>query len=125
MTLMETYCTECGKTVRNETDHCPNCGAEDPWDERSAYRFDEEDLPIVISHEIYQDHNELWQSFCSGYFGSASLTGDQIADLPDEFPSLGYCVFDVYYVVTESMDLEGPFLERSEAREAVSGEVSA
>lgn len=125
MTLFETYCTDCGKTVQDETDHCPNCGAADPWDERPAHKFSDDDLPLVFSHEIYQDHGELWRSFASDYFGSAEVTEIQAAGIPDEFPRLEYCIFDIYYVVTEGLELQGPFLQRSAAREAATSEVEA
>lgn len=122
MTKMETYCTECGATPRKTTPHCSNCGSEDPWEERAAYQFDEEDLPLIVSHEFYNDTYGLWRSFVADYFGVYELNGSDIAGIPGGFPDMKYCVVEVYYVVTESCELEGPFLDRSEAREVMNGE---
>lgn len=118
MTQMETYCTDCGNTSTATTPHCPNCGAEDPWDERPAYQFDEDDLPFVFSYEVYKDNWQLWREFCQAYFGNYELKGSDTAGIPEDFPKLKYCVFEVYFVITESHDLDGPFLSREEAKEA-------
>lgn len=117
MTQMETYCTECERVSSATTPHCPDCGAEDPWDERPAYEFNEDDLPFVFSYEVYEDNWKLWRSFCEQYFGSYELKGSDVAGLSEEFPKLKYCVFDVHYVVTEGYELEGPFLSEEDARE--------
>jgi hypothetical protein len=115
---MESYCTECGSASTAATPHCPNCGAEDPWDERPAFRFDEDDLPFVFSHEVYDDNYDLWRTFCGEYFGAYELNGSDVAGLPEDFPKMKYCVFEVYFVITETYELEGPFLDKSAAREA-------
>lgn len=115
--MMETYCTECDQTSTATTPHCSNCGSEDPWEERPAYEFDEDELPFIFSHEVYNDNWEIWKDFCEAYFGVYELKGSDIAGIPEEFPRLKYCVFEVYYVITESYELEGPFLDRTEARE--------
>jgi len=114
----ETYCMECDNVVRDESTFCPECGAEDPWDKRPMYEFDEDDLPTVISYESYNDTYKLWNNFCKQHFGNYELKGDDVAGLPEQFPSLKYCVFEVYFVVTKSYEMEGPFLTRKEAREA-------
>lgn len=122
MTQMETYCTECGQVTTATTPHCSNCGAEDPWDERPAFRFDESDLPFVFSMEVYNDSYELWRSFCNAYWGAYDLKGSDVAGLPDEFPKLKYSVFDAYYVITTECELEGPFLDHDVARDVAAGE---
>ena len=117
MPKQETYCTNCDNTVRERTPHCAQCGAEEAWDERPKYRFDEDDLPFIVEYEVYNDTWELWRDFCGQYFGAYELEGSEIAGVPEQFPDMKYCVFTVYFVVTESYDLKGPFLEKSAARE--------
>ena len=119
MPLQETTCDECGHTPPGEpSPYCPECGAEDPWTERPAYTFDNEDLPIVFSHEVYQDNYELWRSFCQQYFGTGDLTGSDIAGLPDDFPQLECCIVTLYWTITDSLTVEGPFLDRAAAVDA-------
>ena len=117
MTITETYCTDCGKVVQTETNHCPECGAEDPWKERPAYEFDPDRLPFIIEYEVYNDTYNLWRKFCSQYFGAYELNGGDVSGIPEQFPDMKYCVFTVYFVITESYDLEGPFLDKENARE--------
>lgn len=117
--ITESYCTECGHVSSANTPHCPECGTADPWEERPAYQFDEDDLPYVFSHEFYNDTYGLWRSFVGDYFGAYELNETDIAGIPETFPRMKYCVVDVYYVITESYNLEGPFLSASDARRAV------
>jgi len=113
---MVTVCTECGHETRSGTPHCAECGAADPWEERPAFEFDPQDLPIVFSYEVYDDGNGLWEAFCEAYFGTPELTGSDIAGIPDAFPKLEYCMADLWFRITEDYDVEGPFLSRSAAR---------
>lgn len=119
MTVTETYCTECGRVTQATTPHCPDCGAKDPWEDRPAYQFDPEDLPYVVTHEFYNDTYGLWRSFVGDYFGAYELNGSDIDGLPDDFPDMKYCVVEVYFGITESYELEGPYLDRDTALEAV------
>lgn len=112
--LQETVCSECEHKPDEETKFCPECGAENPWIERNAYEFDEDDLPIVVSYEFYNDTFGLWDSFCEDYFGGR-LKRKHIANLPNNFPKMKYCVHTVYFVVTENLELEGPFVDEEEA----------
>lgn len=114
--IKETVCEECEHKPKEETKFCPKCGAEDPWIERNAYEFDEDDLPIVFSFETYNDNWELWGEFYREYFGHSELKGSDIAGMPDDFPSLKYLMADLYFVITENLEVKGPFLEESEAR---------
>ena len=118
--ITETVCTSCGHTTERAAPSrfCPHCGEETPWEERPAHVFDEDDLPFVFSHQVYDDHSELWRSFCSQYFGVAEVTGTDVAGLPEDFPQLQYCVVDLWYRITPSHELEGPFLSQQEARNA-------
>lgn len=111
MTVTETVCTGCGRQTTVESDYCPDCGAEDPWEEQPRYEFDEEDLPIVVEFEVYDDNHSLWRDFCNQYFGKYELRGSDIVGLPDDFPRMKYCTFSVYFKITEELELEGPFLE--------------
>lgn len=119
MPVTETYCTECEHTPADETAYCPECGAEDPWDDRPMYQFDEDDFPYVFSYEVYNDNYGLWRAFCQQYWGNPELTGGDVENLPDGFPKLKYNVFEVHYAITEDYDLEGPFLDKQDARTAV------
>ncbi len=115
MTITEIVCTECDESPAEETPHCPNCGAEDPWEEQPTYEFNDDDLPIIFSYELYNDTYGLWRAFCHEYFGS-SVKGKNVANLPSSFPRMKYCTTMLYFKVTESYNLEGPYLTKEEAR---------
>jgi hypothetical protein len=113
----ETVCEECNYRVDEETEHCPKCGAEDPWVERYKYDWEDVDLPVVFSFEVYHDHYELWDTFTSKVWGTR-LKGNQIANVPERAPKMKYTVFQTYWKVDERLNLKGPFLDEKEAREA-------
>lgn len=116
--LTETLCEECEFSPTSKTPCCPVCGEEDPWTEEVKYDFDDVELPITFSVEHYDDNHEMWRDFVEAIFGVYELRGSDIANLPDELPSMGYCVVDFYYKLTEDLELKGPFLEKEEARDA-------
>jgi hypothetical protein len=120
MTITNTVCTSCGHTTdqASPSPFCPQCGDEDPWDERAAHVFEEDDLPFVFSYEAYEDNYSLWGAFCEQYFGVYELKGTDIAGLPEEFPRLKYCVCELWFKITPSYELEGPFQSEAEARDA-------
>lgn len=119
MTEMETFCTSCDETATSTTPHCPECGAEDPWDDRPKYEFDEEDLPHMFRQELFGGDWGVWNAFCESYFGWGDLTGNDIAGLPDDLPSMHGPRIQVFYVLTPGLELEGPFNERVEAVEVM------
>lgn len=118
--ITETVCTNCGASIDTPSPppYCPQCGDEDPWDEQAAYVFDEDDLPVVFSHDIYDDNWGLWRAFCNQYFGVDELNGSEVAGLPEDFPRLKYCVVELWFTLTPSHELAGPFLSEQEARDA-------
>lgn len=70
----------------------------------------------MFSYEVYADDHELWREFCAAYFDAHELSGSDIANLPDEFPSMKYASATFWYVVTEDLDLKGPFHSRDVAQ---------
>lgn len=116
----ETVCADCG--LKNTVDHnyCPECGSND-WTTDPMFEFDEDDLPIVFSYRVYDDHHGLFKAFCRRYFGEWPAR-DQIANLPDEFPRLKFLEREMYFVVDEDYELEGPFLDESMAKAYASDE---
>jgi hypothetical protein len=118
--ITETVCTSCGHTTESTSPppFCPQCGDEEPWEEQAAYVFDDDDLPFVFSHEIYEDHSELWRAFCEQYFGVYDLTEADTTGLPEDFPRMKYCVTDLWFKLTPSHEIAGPFLSKQEARNA-------
>ena len=112
MVVTHTVCSECGERPNTKTPYCPSCGEESPWEEVPTYEFDEDDLPIAFSFSVSEDNWELWDAFCHQYFGGAGLVGSDIEGLPDEFPRLKCCFVDIWFVVTEEYEVEGPFLEQ-------------
>jgi len=118
MTVTETTCEQCGNTTTDESPppYCSQCGTANPWKEQSAYQFDESDLPIVFSYEVYNDTYRLWNTFVHAYWNAHDLRGSDIDGLPEEFPKMKYCVFTVWFKVTEQYELEGPFLTEQEAK---------
>lgn len=115
--VTETVCKECEKPVEEETSFCSDCGAEDPWIERPKYDMSEVDFPVIVEIEHYNDNHGLWRDFCEKVFGGPELKGSDIANVPDNLPSMKYNVVS-YYMVVGRDDIEGPFLEKSEARKA-------
>jgi hypothetical protein len=118
--ITETVCTTCGASIDTPSPppYCPQCGDEAPWDEQAAYVFDEDDLPVVFSKEVYDDNWGLWRAFCNQYFGVAELNGSDVTGLSKDFPTLKYCVTELWFKITPSHELEGPFLSEQEARDA-------
>lgn len=118
----ETVCESCEKpwTERSELEpnYCPSCGEEDPWVEQPCYDWEDVDLPVVFSYEVYRDHAELWNSFCASVFGKMELRESDIANFPDGVPQMEYLIVDLYFKLTEDLELKGPFEERSKARKA-------
>lgn len=112
MTFTQTVCTDCGRETSVESEYCPGCGSEDPWEEQPVYRFDEDDLPITFAYRIYDDNYGLWRAFCDEYWDHPSITGSDIAGLSDNFPRLKFIETPVYFQITEDLELEGPFLEK-------------
>jgi hypothetical protein len=119
VTLTEWVCETCGLMVEEDHDYtyCPDCGDEEPWIEQDKYTFDEDDLPYVFSYHVYNDTWGLWHAFCQAYFGTR-LEGDHIANLPSGFPRLKYIDTDLYFVITEDLDLKGPYVDEESARNA-------
>lgn len=118
MTATRTICDSCGHKPRKETDHCPSCGTKEPWVLENTHDFEDVELPLVFSIEHYNDTYGLWKSFTESAFGAYNIQGSQIANVPDGLPKMKYCIVEVYFKLTEDYELEGPFLERKEAREA-------
>jgi len=118
MTVTETTCENCGNVTTDDPPppYCSGCGEQNPWKERSAYQFDEDDLPIVFSYEVYDDGWQLWNRFAQDYWGVYELNGSDVSGLPEQFPDLKYCVFTVWFKITDGYDLEGPFLSKEDAR---------
>ena len=73
------------------------------------------DFPVVLEVEHYNDDHGLWRDFCQQEFGYPDLKGSDIANMPEEFPSMKYNVIHYYMVVFRDR-IEGPFLEKSQAR---------
>lgn len=118
MTITETFCSECDRKDSSEPNYCPNCGAEDPWVTEPRYEFDEDDLPVIFETSMTDDFWELWHDFTQSYFG-CQLEGEDVVGLPDDFPRMKYRYIDVYWVLTEDLEIEGPFCNRNEARERI------
>lgn len=114
MPLTETYCENCGMTAEESTSFCPDCGAEEPWEVRSAYKFDADDLPVIFTTRTYDDDWGLWDGFCEEYFGTR-LQGDDVDGLPDDFPRLKFHEVEIFWKIDEALDLHGPFLSKEEA----------
>jgi hypothetical protein len=112
---VERRCDECGNP--NDTaDYCPECG-NGTWERHALYDFERDvDLPVVFPFSAYNDHYELWNSFCEAVWDTR-LTAQQIANIPG-LPRMKYSEFEVYWKLTEDCELTGPFMDREEAREA-------
>ena len=109
-------CGECGDKPTNQSEYCPCCGAEDPWQEHYEYDMDGVEFPVIVEREHYDDHYGLWDNFCREVFGE-QVNQDQIANVPSTLPRMKYCVPTTYWKVTKR-DVDGPFLSRQEARVA-------
>ena len=118
MTITHTICTECEKEQQETSNFCPHCGAEDPWEEVPQYEFDEDDFPYVFSCTAYDSDWGMWRDFCDSYFGVRALKSSDIAGFPERFPRMKYMEVNLYYKITKTYDLKGPFLSKEEAREA-------
>lgn len=112
-----TYCENCGKEpMSTPSTYCPDCGSEEPWVTEPKYDMDDVDFPVIVEREHYDDDYGLWRDFCRQVFGAAELQGSDIANMPDSLPRMKYCVPTTCWVVYRD-SIEGPFLEKSEARE--------
>lgn len=113
-----TYCTECEHESSSQADHCPSCGAEDPWTTEPKYDMETVDFPVIIEREHYDDNYGMWRDFTSQVFGAYELTGDQIANMPKGFPRMKYCCPTTHWVVYEG-SVDGPYMTANEARESI------
>lgn len=117
--LTDLVCKTCGISApnNNETSFCPECGTEDPWKDMPRHTFNTEDLPITFSISHGGHKWELWESFCEEYFGNYELNGSEISGLPEDFPPLKYAHIEAHYVITEDLELHGPFLDKTKTHE--------
>lgn len=113
-----TYCDACGDEPHGLSEYCPSCGAEDPWVEEPKYDFEDVDLPLVFGMEHYNDTYGLWKNFTAEAFGVYDVDSGDIANLGVDPRDMKYATTMVYYKVDENCNVHGPFLEKSEAREA-------
>ena len=112
----QAVCTECGTVNDDQPTYCPNCGAEEPWEEEYKYDMDDVNFPVIVSWEMYNDNYEMWRQFCYEAFG-ARLEEEDIANMPSGFPQMKYMCPKLYFKVTR-FSVEGPFLSEKEAKEA-------
>jgi len=112
----QAVCTECGTVNDDQPTYCPNCGAEEPWEEEYQYDMDDVEFPVIVSWEMYNDNYEMWRQFCYEVFGGP-LKEEDIANMPSGFPRMKYMCPMLYFKVTRS-SVEGPFLSEKEAKEA-------
>jgi len=112
-----TYCEDCDYEASSTSEFCPSCGVEDPWVSEPKFDMNDVDFPVIVEREHYDDNYGLWRDFCGKVFGAYELTESEIANVPDSFPSMKYCVPTTYWVVYEDR-IDGPFLDRSTARES-------
>jgi len=111
---MTTYCENCDHEASSTSEYCPSCGAEDPWVTEPQYDMDDVDFPVIVEREHYDDNYGLWRDFCGQTFGAYELHGSDIANVPDNLPSMKYCVPTTYWVVYEDK-VDGPYLESFKA----------
>lgn len=107
----EIICTECEHISESKTPYCADCGAEYPWKKEPKYSFAEEDLPIVFPYEVEDTNWELWDAFCEYYFDETNVDGRHIDGFPRKFPKMESVTTTLWFVVTESYELEGPFVD--------------
>jgi len=112
-----TYCENCEHEASSSSEYCPSCGEESPWVSEPKYDMDDIDFPVIVEREHYDDDYGLWRDFCSKTFGVYELNESDIANFPDSLPRMKYCIPTTYWVVYRD-DIDGPYLERSEARES-------
>lgn len=109
-------CTECGGNHQS-AEYCPDCG-NDGWEDVVYYDFERDvELPYVFSQQVGNDDWGLWRSFCFAVWGT-ELRGAEVANLPDELSRMKHSITQLYYKLDASYELHGPFLSRTEAREA-------
>lgn len=113
----EIVCENCGNAGGNQPAYCEECGAEDPWTEEVLYDFDDVELPMTFSYEVYDDNYGLWDTFCRAAFGT-ELKSSQIANFPETFPRMKYCMPILHFKLTEEYELKGPYLDKQGARNA-------
>lgn len=124
MTILQNYCAECDYRYYETTRYCPDCGAKDPWEQGPAYAFDEDDLPYLFRVEIDMakmsddctlwDDSRLWDEFCRSYWDTHGVELQDVS-VPLGFPEMPDPVFDVYFVVTDGLELRGPYLDEQVA----------
>jgi len=113
---MYTICGECGAKPSNQSDYCPSCGTEDPWEQHYEYDMGNVEFPVIVEREEYNDHYGLWDDFCREVFGER-VKGGQVANMPSTLPRMKYCVFTTYWKITKH-EAKGPFLSRQAAEDA-------
>lgn len=117
--ITETVCSECNWTTteREPPNYCPNCGAQEPWEEQPAYKIHRENFPVIFTTSCGGEKWGLWRAFCEEYFGVYDLKGSDVANLPEDFPRLKYGHVDIYWAIDEEYELHGPFLDKDKLRQ--------
>jgi len=114
---VERRCEECGHHS-DYGNYCLECG-NGSFETHTLYDFKRDvDLPVVFPFSVYNDHYELWNSFCETVWDTR-LQPEDIANRPiPGLPRMKYSTFDVYWKLTEDCELMGPFMDREEAQKA-------
>jgi hypothetical protein len=112
-------CENCGAS-HNSQSYCGECGAgPDPWTENVEYDWERDvDLPVVFSVYEHDDTYQKWKAFAEQVFGER-ISEVEIANLPNDVPQMKYTDFQQWYVMTEELEVKGPF-DREVAARAVS-----
>lgn len=119
MPATEHACSSCDYVPSRQSAYCPECGAEDPWEERVLYDMSEVSLPVVFPVRVTRYEPILWEAFCEEVFG-ARLDRADVANVPKSIPKMPELHFETYWVMREDDGPLGPFANRSDARAAVS-----
>jgi len=105
-------CKNCEYHSESKTSFCAECGAEYPWKKEPMYQFDEESLPYVFSYSVSSTNWNMWNEFCLDYFGEDDIDARDIADFSvKKFPKMESFDTELYFVLTESYEIEGPFVD--------------
>lgn len=104
-------CTECESVSEQKTAYCAECGAEYPWKKEPKYEFEEEDLPLLFSYPIESRDWNIWDEFCKDYFGEENIDARDIESFPRNFPKMESFEEELYFVITESLELKGPYIQ--------------
>jgi hypothetical protein len=70
----EIICTSCDKTTDHETQFCPDCGSEEPWEKEPKYEFNEEDLPLAFPYEVKIQSGRFGMNFANIISEKKTLT---------------------------------------------------